>query len=445
MNQLINKLTSRIVLAVVLVVASAVLWLIPGLAVAAPYLSLLGFGLGTTYATDLTDQGTPSDHKIRDVSMDLTWLRPSRYPLDTILRRADVRRGMERATQIKVEWEEDDSLPRADTVNGATTAGAAGAPVNVTVDNGSYWRKDDLVYIPGNATSPGGVLYVSAVNGNVLTVYFVTPGGTTFGTVPAFADAEAFKRLTNAKQEQSNASDSRVSYPGQLYNLTQIFDAVVAESGTKAATKNYTQRDRIRSEKQALYDLRQTLEYAAIFGDRALISDPTTGKQRAFMGGITYFLSSNDLNYTAGSLTEANIIDFCRQLGSGNAGSSTRYWFATPNQTAEIDKILASTSTLRNNRNETQLGVQCKSIETSFLKLYVFNHQGLAEMGKTNWGLIIDPAQIRRRPLRPMRIKDIEDKDVDGTAKQWLEESSLEVRYEATHAVVRATATDSFS
>jgi hypothetical protein len=440
-----NSNVGRLLLALVLVVASAVLLAIPGMAAASPFLSLLGFGLGTTYASDLTDAGTPSDHKIRDVSMDLTWLRPSRYPLDTILRRADVKRGMKRAKQIKVEWEEDDTLPRADAVNGATGAGAAGASVAVTVDNGSYWRKDDLVYLPDNGTSPGGVLWVAGVSGNVITVYFVTPGGTSFGTVPALADNEVLKRMSNAKHEHANASDSRVTYPGTLYNYTQIFDAVVAVSGTKLATENYTEADMARSEKQSLYDLRQTAEYSSIFGDRALITDPTSGKQRSFMGGITYYLSSNDLTYTAGSLTEANLIDMMRQLFSGNAGSDIRYWFPTPNQTAEIDKVLASTSTLRGTRDEKQLGVRCKSITSSFGKVFLFNHQGLAEMGKTNWGLIIDPAHVRRRPLRPMKTKQIEDNDVDGKAEQWIEEVSQEVRYEATHAVVRDTATDSFS
>lgn len=445
MRNFLNRRTLTLFVGVLLVMASAVLWLIPGLAAAAPFASLLGFGLGTTYATDLTDKDTPSTHKVRDVSTKLTWLRPSRYPLDTILRRIDAKYGAQRAKQIKVEWEEDDSLPRGDTVNGATSAGSAGASKSITVDNGNYWRKDDLIYLPDNATSPGAILYVASVSGNVLTVYLVTAGGTTFGTVPALADAEALKRMGNAKEEQSNASDSRVSMPGQLYNYTEIFDAVVAISGTKEATENYTEDDKRRSEKQSLYDLRQHFEYSAIFGDRALINDPTTGKQRGFMGGITYFMSTNDLTYTAGSLTEANIIDFMRQLFSGNAGSDVRYWFATPNQQAEVDKILASTSTLRNSRNEKQLGVMCKSIETTFGKCYMFNHQGLSEMGKTNWGLIIDPAQIRRRPLRPMKIKQVEDSDVDGKAEQWLEECSIEVRYEECHAVVRDSATDGFS
>jgi len=444
MKSLIKSPTCKLFLALLAIVASAALWLTP-IAAAAPFLSLLGFGLGTTYATDLTDADTPSDHKVRDVSTKLTWLRPSRYPLDTILRRIDSKQGAKRASQIKVEWEEDDSLPRTDAVDGATVAGGAAASVSITVDNGSYWRKDDLAYLPDNATTPGTVLYISAVSGNVLTAYLVTPGGTTFGTVPALADNEVIIRMSNAKEEQSNASDSRVSFPGTLYNYTQIFDAVVGLSGTKEATKNYTEDDKARSKKQTLYDLRQTFEYQMIFGDRALISDPTTGKQRSFMGGITYFLSTNDLTYTTGSLTEAILLGFMRTMFSGNAGSDVRYWFPSPAQTLEIDKILASTSTLRNNRNERQLGVMCKSIESSFGKVYLFNHQGLEEMGKTNWGLVIDPAHIRRRPLRPMKTKDIEDKDVDGMATQWIEECSLEVRYEATHAVVRDSATDSFS
>lgn len=424
------------------ILASVVVLAIPAAAVP---MSVAGLGFGSTLVGDLTDQNTPSDHKVRDVSNDLTYLRPSRYPMDTILRRMDTKKGAARATQVKVEWEEDESIPRADTVNGITTAGSSGASKAIVVDNGARWRKDDLIYLPDNATAPGAILYVAGVSGDTLTTYLVTDGGTSHGTVPALADAEALKRMTNAKSEQSNASDSRATMPAQLFNYCGIIDAVVSESGTKAATKNYTVDDRTRSEKNTLYDLRQSAEYNAIFGDRAVITDPTSGKKRHFSGGITRFLSTNDLTYTAGSLTEANLIDFMRQLFSGNSGSDQRLWFATPNQVAEIDKILASSSTLRGTRDEHVLGVLANGIKSSFGKCLLLNHQGLAEMGKTNYGLIVDPAHLRRRPLRPMTKKVIGDNDVDGKSWQWIEECTIEVRYEATHAVVRDTATDSFS
>lgn len=404
---------------------------------------LIPFALGATTVQDITETSTPDDHKVRDVSEELTWLRPSRYPLDTILRRMEAARGMKRAKQVKVEWEEDDIIPRTDTVDGLVSAGSAGASVTVTVDNGNYWRKDDLIYLPENATDAGAVLYVSAVSGNDLTVYRVV-AGTSFGTVPALADAEKIVRMTNAKEEHGRASASRTTMPAQFFNYTQIFDTVVAISGTRMATENYTEDDYSRSEKQVLYDYRSGLEYANIFGKRAKVADPTTGKQRTFVGGITYYLSTNDITYTSGSLTESILIDWCKQIFSGTAGSETRLMFSTPNLTAEIDKILLATGTLQSFRDEKVLGVSATRIKSSFGSLMLINHQGMEEMGKSNYGLVVDPAAVRRRPLRPMRTKRVEDDDIDGQAEQWLEECSLEVRGERRHAVIRDSSTDSF-
>lgn len=395
---------------------------------------------------DIRQDTTPDDHLVRDVADDLTWLRPDVFPLDTILRRMETQRGMQRAKQAKVEWEEDEILPREDTVDapGGQAAGSSGASVTVTVDNGSYWRPEDLAYLPDNATDAGAVLLITAVSGNDLTAYRVE-SGTSFGTVPALADGEKIIRMSNAKEEMSNASGSRATMPVQKYNRTQIFDTVVAISGTRKATENYTEDDLTRSEKQSLYDYRSGIEYCNIFGKRAVISDPTSGKERRFMGGITFFLSSNDLTYTAGSLTESILIDWMKQLFSGNAGSRTRMFFTTPNLTAEIDKILIASGTLQSTRDERVLGVEANRVHSSFGDLLLINHQGMAEMGKSNYGLVLDPANIRRRPLRPMRSKMVTDNDIDGDAEQWLEECTLEVRYEATHAVVRDSATDSFA
>lgn len=396
-----------------------------------------------TVITDATQTNTPSAHLPPDMSITLTKYRPDLFPMDTIMRRLDTKRSVVRAKQRKVEWEEVGYIPRGDAANGASGAGASGAAVTFTVDNGGYFRKDDLLYLPDNATAPATTLLVTAVSGNDLTVRAI--GSSAYGTVPAIADNEVVKRLGNAKEEFSDASASRAMTPSQFYNYTEIFDAVVGVSGTRKATQNYGEHDFSRMQGDAMFDFRYSLELTGIFGKRSIIPDANSQKTRTTMGGIVSYLSSNDLNYTAGSLTEANLIDFCKQIFSGNAGAKVRLLFTTPNLTAEIDKILISSSTLQSTRDEKVLGVSATRIHSTFGDLMLINHYGLEEMGKSNWGLVVDPQNVRRRPMRPMTTKDVTDKNKDGEAKQWLEECSLEVRYEKTHAVVRDTATDSFA
>ena len=107
--------------------------------------------------------------------------------------------------------------------------------------------------------------------------------------------------------------------------------------------------------------------------------------------------------------------------------------------------MLIASGTLQSTRGENVLGVEATRIHTSFGDVFLVNHPGLNLLGKTNWGLIIDPMEVRRRTLRGMQIKDVTDNDVDGRDKQWIEECTIEVRKEKAHAVVRDSATDSFA
>lgn len=405
--------------------------------------------LGATDVQDITETSTPDAHKVRDVSSTLSRLRPDVFSLDTILRRMEnSSNGMRTkpARAQKVEWEEDDVIPYDDVTAGATSAGAAGDPVSVPVENGSYFRDEMLVYLPDNSSDQGAVLFVSDVTGDTLTVYRLDQDNdeTAFGTVPALADGEKIVILTNAKEEYGNASGAQGTMPAQLYNYTQILDAVISASETRLATENYTEDDWQRNRNNLLWEFRRRIENAITFGERTKIVDPNTGKTRTTMAGIVRYLSTHDLTYTAGSLTESNLIDFARQIFSGNNGSRLRWWFSTPKQTAEIDKILLASGTLQSTRDENVLGVEATRLHTSFGDLMLINNQAFAELGKENYGLILDPMQIRRRTLRPMDIKDVDDDDQDGRARQWIEEFTVEVRKEQTHAVVRDTDTDSF-
>lgn len=405
--------------------------------------------MGASDVAEITEVSTPDDHKVRDVSLTLSRLRPDRFTLDTIMRRMEASdNGMETeaATAQKVEWEEDDVIPYEDTINGAVTAGSSGASVDITVNNGSYYREEMLLYLPNNSSDAGAVLFVSAVSGNDLTVYRLdqATSETSFGTVPAVADAEEIIILTNSKEEYSNASGPQGTMPATLYNYTQILDGVVSASATRMATENYTEDDYTRNQNNLLYELRRRIENAMCFGERTKIVDPTSGKTRTTMGGVTRYLTTNDLTYTAGSLTEGNLIDFARQIFSGNNGSSLRFFFTAPKLTAEIDKILISSGTLQSTRDEEVLGVEATRIHSTFGDLMLLNNQAFEELGKENWGLVLDPMNIRRRTLRNMTINDVEENDADGRAKQWIEEFSVEVRKEVTHGVVRDDSTDSF-
>jgi len=333
------------------------------------------------------------------------------------------------------------------TLSGTTTSGAQGASKTLTVNDAEVPQENDLLYLPKNANAPGAVLYVSTKSGADLTVYRVNEdqGFNQFGAMPATAADEEVKVLSRGKAENDTASDPQGTMPAQKFNFTQILDQVVSASETRLATKNYTEEDWSRNRDNNLWEFRRKLENAAAFGERLKITDPESGEQITFMGGIVQYLDSNDLTYSSGSLTETNLIDFARQIFSGNNGSRLRWLFSTPKQTAEIDKILLGSGTLQSTRDENVLGVEATRLHTSFGDLMLINNQAFAEIGKENYGLVVDPMNVRRRTLRDMKInRDVQANDVDGRADQWIEECTVEVRKESTHAVLRDTNTDSF-
>lgn len=403
-----------------------------------------------TQINDMTEQSTPSGHQPRDVSITLSKLRPDRFALDTIMRRMEATsNGMptEPATQVKVEWEEDDVISYETTADGATSSTSQGDPVTLDVNDQNVIREKDMLYLPDNSNTKGAVLWVTDVTGTAVTAYRVEmdTSENSFGSVPAISDGEAIKVLSRAKTEQDNASEAQGTMPDQKYNYCQILDQVVEASETRMATENYTDEDWSRNRDNNLWEFRRKLENAQTFGERMSFTDPDTGKQVWMMGGITSFLSSNDLTYTAGSLTEGNLIDFARQIFSGNNGSRLRWCFNTPKLQAEIDKILINSSTLQSSRDENVLGVAATRLRTTFGDLMLINNQAFAELGKDNYGLVVDPMNVRRRTLRNMQInRGVQDNDVDGRADQWIEQATIEVRKESTHAVIRDTSTDSF-
>lgn len=411
-------------------------------------LSVLGavgmLGMATSIS-EIRQDTTPANRLVRGVSNRLSKFRSSEFALDTVFRRLSARNDTS-AKAILHEWQEDDEIPYADTVDGATVAGAAAGSVAVTVDNGARWLADDLIYCPDNATTPGKTLWIASKSTNVLTVYAVDGvSDTAFGTVPAFADAEKFKRMGNAKEEKSNASDSRATMPADFSNQCETQDAVLGISAIRLLSDNYTrEHDWERSEDNTLWDFRRKTEANAVFGNRGAIADPSTGKTRHFQDGLVRYFSTNDLNYTTGSLTEAQMIGFMRTVFSGNNGSNTRLLFSCPALTEDLHKVLASTTTLRGTRDETVMGIVATGIKYAQYKLMIIDWQNGENLGKTNYGLIIDPANAGYRPYRTMQRKNVSDADVDGRDVQWIETQCVEVTKEKTHAVMRDTATDSF-
>ena len=394
----------------------------------------------STIISEITQQVTPDVHLVRDVSTVLSELDADLYSLDTLTRR--MKPGPP-ATQVKIEWEEDDILPRTDTVTADEAGGAAGATTTPDVANGSMWRKDDIIYTPDIPTNPA--FLIESISTNTLTIRALgirsgaNPTG--FGTVPALPAGTVLAWLGNARYEGFTTLVGRTTMPEQDFNLCELFDSTIYVTKTREATKNYTMNDWLRARRKQLAEFRKDIEGKLWFNERSETKDATSQELRWTMRGVTRFLTKQ-LTYDkdivgAPRITESQVMDWLADVFGGNNGSSSRFLFADTYLATELSKIMLTS--LRSRRIEKVVGVKVEVLEFSFGEVYIKHQRFFNLVGKNHYGVILDMENIYKRELRPMERTILDLKKGQGTdkdAEQYLEQCSLEVRNKATHAEI---------
>ena len=249
-------------------------------------------------------------------------------------------------------------------------------------------------------------------------------------------------KITSAKEEASSRGTSVSVFPDQFFNYAFINDELVGISGTRKFTSNYGGvHDWARNQDRALLNLRRNAEIASLLSPR-FRGTPGTNELRLSNGAANY-ITSNRITYTAGSLTESILLDWMNQIFWGNNGSDVRLFFPTPALALSISKILASSNGLRWDRSSNVLGVTATKIEYGNAKLMMMPSQELTEHGKTQWGIILDPANVSRVPYRELQTLKTDGSDlVDADYVRWLEEWTIQVDKETTHGIVYDSATD---
>ena len=131
------------------------------------------------------------------------------------------------------------------------------------------------------------------------------------------------------------------------------------------------------------------------------------------------------------------IIDWLTSIFTGNNGSSTRVLFADSYLAAELMKV--PLTSLRSRALKQVLGVICEELVFNFGKLYVKHHRGFNEMGFAHYGVVLDMEQISKRDLIPMYRQplNLRSQGVHKDAEQWLEQTTIEVRNPAAHAIIQ--------
>ena len=418
-----------------------------------------GFALAVgTVGGEIDTEGTQEDRLKRDVAPDITEHKPEVFRLDTALRRIP----SSPLEAEKAEWEEVGQFPRISDIVNATdiSASNSGDPTDVplgtitaggnTIKQATYFIKDDICRVLDTATESdeagwaGKRAVVTAVNesANTATVRAYDSTGIldSVPAIPANSKTLELVRMGNLKSEKDGAGDPRMMKPEQRFNFIHTFEKYVSISKLRKKFRTYTEDDMKRAIRQSIYDFRLDTESILWDGVELKAKHPVTNDRVYAMRGLESYITSNRITLPAvGSITEADLIDWGEKVGSDSHGSEEKMFYVSPSLWSELTKINLIKDTLSSKRSETVLGGEVLRIKTGHADLLLQVHKGFPLLGKKRYGGILDVMHLKKRIVEPFERKNIDPEESGGArieGQKYLETSTMEVRYEKTHAIL---------
>lgn len=371
-------------------------------------------------------RGTASilgNRQVIDISHKIHLLEPSSYPLVTLLNSLD---GVKPAHNPTVRWMEDELEPRTDLLNGAVAANIAA----LTVDNGGWWRVNDI----GHCPRTGENFRVTAVAGNVLTVT------RSWGPVAnaAMVDDEPLWNLGPAQREGDTSRALLSTLEVEQSNRTQIVRTPFGTTNTQSATDLYDGNDFDYQAKKSAIEHAVSIERTLIFGQTATAT--VAGQPLRTMSGILEFIRTNrrDVN---GVLTEMEFDAFCEPVFRYN-GTDQILLIAS-------GRVIQAINNFAKEKMDTvpmaeSYGLNLQSYVSPFGRVLLAYHRQLVGTIYSGYGIALDMDRIWLRPLRggrssgnlAVRVTNIQANDEDSRRDEYLSELSLEFQNEKAHGLL---------
>lgn len=402
-------------------------------------------------ATDPTGAGDKTgardDLFIRDVEDTVFMIGVDDFPLTTMQKALKTSKPLK---STKAEWYEDEYYDREDLVATAQTAQAQGDGTlaeglnSFVVDNPNKFVIGNIIGIPAklaeSSTNPLGELklYIKDINysSGLLTVKQLNNGA---NALPALADGDKLYRHSIAGTEMQAQVKPKHTEAVQYQNFIQRFIGQVETSDLRALISTYTGDDATRQQKKQVYDFRESIEYANLFGVPDEIID-NEGNLTYLQGGIEHY-AKGYIEYTQGGLTQQTFNAWCKQIFSRNNGSRQRLLLVDEDLMLDILNVPSVDKTLSATSTEIVLGVEVNRINTSYGKLLLKVHKGFQSVGRFHYGMAIDMPNISDRILKPFSATELELKKSGQRnvvkaifMEQW---KSLRVANGATHTIIK--------
>lgn len=369
-----------------------------------------------------TAQLSTETRRKRDVTPALSQLEPDAGPLTTLLTKLR-KRG---ATDPKIEWFEDELLPRFDVLAGALGAGDA----TMTVTNYKFFRKGDLVRV-----NKDEIVLVTATPSNA-TVAISRGRGEV--AAKAAANGTQLHILSNTNEEGASGRSILSTQRVPVYNYLQIIRDPWGVTNTQKATEQFAGQDWTEEAKKQLIEHKKHIELAFLLGQR--YEDTTGTNPKRMTRGVEQFITTN-VTAVNGDLTE-DLLDNAMR-GGFRYGRKTKVALCAPIAIQAINGF--AKSRIRLVDKVKSYGITLSNYEMAGRNLMLVEHNLMTNDNLNDFSgiagkmLVVDIEDVTARYLNgrfTVHNENIQANDVDGRQDEYLSEVGLELHQERMHMEV---------
>lgn len=354
-----------------------------------------------------------TDNNPRAMDANVYELEPNVAPL-TVLASALNSRP---ATNPKVEWLQDEPLPRITTL---TASAASGATAFSPTDD--IFRVGDVIRF----SSLGFGLLVTATGAGSV-------AGTLLGTSVSAATGSEMYLIGNANAEFATIGELKFPQLDTEYNYEQIFRTPFGVSGTEDATEHYGGPERARLRKKFGIEHARKIEQSHFFGIRSISS--TTRTEQGLQGYVTTNVTAD----TSAGLSEVEWQTFL--ISAFRYGSSRKVAYCSPAAIAAIEGFARGRMQVVNDV-ANKFGIQMKQYVSGQGTVDLVKHVDWKDSSVYNgYVFVVDMDAVYDRPLRQTRLRpDIQTPSADGFEDEYLTETCVQVIHERRHAILTGVA-----
>lgn len=357
------------------------------------------------------DSTQNTDNNPRDIPGSVYELEPNVSPLLAITSKSN----SAPARNPKIEWLEDESMPRITTLSASAASNATAFGVTANI-----FRVGDVL----RATVQGFGILVTATAAGAISG--VTAGGT--AQASASSGSELYL-VSNANVEGNTLREIKFPQLVTASNYCEIVRTPFGVTRTEASTEHYGGDEVNRLKNKFGREHARSLEQIAFFGVRDL---KNTNQRMA--GGLLEFISTN-AQAGGGTLTEATFQTFLKN--GFRYGSERKVLFASPTLMGAVEGFARANLQVNDNRANVY-GVAMKTYVSGQGIVDLVLHRDWNDSATYGgYGFLVDMDAFKYRPLDDTRLKmNVQAPDYDGVKHEYITEASFQIVHERRHAKI---------